>query len=88
MDHRVPGERAEAVGDLEVKPLHIYRVRKSATNINGHAGLSSYAITIPREIGEKIHGRLFHFRLTDEGLVYTPVEGEESDLVLPEWAKQ
>lgn len=60
----------------------IYQVRK-----NGPDGAAYYTIGIPRSFGEQIAGKRFKFTMTDQGLLFVPVDEQGTPTVeLPEWA--
>lgn len=62
-----------------------YRIRSSRRQ-DGKP--EAYSIALPKAIGELLYRQRteFVFELTDEGMVYRPVD-LASDVELPDWAK-
>lgn len=49
----------------------------------------NYSLTVPNDIAERLPKDItFVPRMTDEGLLYVPTQNSESQVELPEWAKQ
>lgn len=51
----------------------IYRVRLAAPN--------AYVIGLPRQFGEKLNGKMFSIHVVDDGLLFTPVDADQSSSV-------
>lgn len=58
----------------------IYKLRR--TKMTAAGNYYQHALTVPQSVGEKMAGRQFVCQITDEGLLYTPVEAQDE---LPDW---
>lgn len=69
-----------------------YKIRtfQNGRNARGEPFIN-YSLTIPTHIAEKLPGSLrYECKLTSEGILFAPVEGEEETTPkdLPAWAKK
>ncbi len=61
---------------------------KIRTNLQAQ-GAKGYSITVPKAVGDVLPpDQLYRMELTDEGLLFRPVEPDPQTTELPAWAKR
>lgn len=66
-----------------------YKIRKFQNGRNSKGDpFWNYSLTIPTEIATQLpDSNQYLCKLTNEGILFTPVEGNEGPIELPAWAK-
>lgn len=60
-----------------------YKLRSvSNTAQDKERGWKQHSLGVPQEVGRRMAGRTFVCQITDQGLLYTPVEAQDE---LPDW---